>query len=620
MTDCSGYRARARALQTFLCIVLSGCGRNPTDASDRLPVHALSHTGSPGQYVRVVDQDFYLGNSPFRFGGANAYWLARTVDVGPDPGLIDRTLRYLVHDLQMTAVRVWAFEEVTTIGSLSQLLDKAHFLGAKIILPLVNNWNHFGRHEEGTRVGLGGMDSIVKSCVLEGTPQTHMAFYQEPCPRRKYLDWLRTVVGAFRDHPAVFAWELTNEARCDTDYAPKLEGCSKDNAKDRETILAWARIMVDAIREIDPNHLVALGDEGDLSQAALSVKHGATAVAVDFATVHLYPDQQGGGSEKRRLEKGTDRLEKYFKEAKRGSYPVLVEEFGDGDEKARCTLYAAWLQAIQTNGGGGWLYWQPPYFGVGHDLRDQYTVDQGEEVERLLRHAAISYRIGAPMVSCEVTVPTGAIAHYPLDNGGLDASGNGYHGVAENLASTQGIVGGALLFNGSNARLVIPDALPLRLEGSSFTMAVWARLDAYGGFRDRPLLYKAEPDRSSLCDNCIAHGYQLWFGWANDLILSAPKKNGAVVADTPVPVIATWRHLAAVYNIESQTVRVYIDRQLVALQYQEVTSPPPLASVTSGPLYIGWSSNYGGSWFLGALDDLRIYNRALSQTEILALP
>ncbi len=209
------------------------------------------------------------------------------------------------------------------------------------------------------------------------------------------------------------------------------------------------------------------------------------------------------------------------------------------------------------------------------------------------------------------------VAYYPFDGGtAVDATGNGHDGVLQAGTLTAGAIGDALYFDGVSTRIEVPDAPELRLQGSGFTFAAWVRLDSYGGLRDRPILFKAE---TSNCSNCITNGYEWWFGWVNDLFLSMPLKHRSDVSTTPIPVLGTWRHFAATYDKATSTVTQYVDGVPVNVVSQ-IPNPMPLAGVTDNSLYIGWSTNYSGSWFLGALDEIRIYNRALSPSEIAALP
>ena len=71
----------------------------------------------------------------------------------------------------------------------------------------------------------------------------------------------------------------------------------------------------------------------------------------------------------------------------------------------------------------------------------------------------------------------------------------------------------------------------------------------------------------------------------------------------------TWSHLALTYD--GAMLRFYVNGQLVGSKAQSGSIP-----VTSGPLGIGGNNIWSNEYFLGRIDEVRIYNRALSQSEI----
>lgn len=54
---------------------------------------------------------------------------------------------------------------------------------------------------------------------------------------------------AYKDEPAIFAWELMNEPRCQSDLSGK-------------TLQAWITEMASYVKSVDPNHMVEIGLEG----------------------------------------------------------------------------------------------------------------------------------------------------------------------------------------------------------------------------------------------------------------------------------------------------------------------------------------------------------------------
>ena len=78
---------------------------------------------------------------------------------------------------------------------------------------------------------------------------------------------------------------------------------------------------------------------------------------------------------------------------------------------------------------------------------------------------------------------------------------------------------------------------------------------------------------------------------------------------TAIP-LGAWTHLATTYDGASQ--RLYINGVLVATRAQTGT-----IAVGNQPLRVG-GNNSSGEFFRGLIDEVRIYNRALSAAEITA--
>jgi mannan endo-1,4-beta-mannosidase len=112
-------------------------------------------------------------------------------------------------------------------------------------------------------------------------------WYNNTKAQTQYRAYIKAVVSRYTDSPAIFAWELANEARC--------KGCSTD------VIYNWASDVSKYIKSLDPNHMVTLGDEGfGLPGGPTNSYPYGTSEGVDFAknlgiptldfgTFHMYP-------------------------------------------------------------------------------------------------------------------------------------------------------------------------------------------------------------------------------------------------------------------------------------------------------------------------------------------
>jgi chitodextrinase len=200
------------------------------------------------------------------------------------------------------------------------------------------------------------------------------------------------------------------------------------------------------------------------------------------------------------------------------------------------------------------------------------------------------------------STPLGLVAAYAFNEGAgttvADVSGNGNTGTIGGATwTTLGKFGNALVFNGTSAQVTVPNAASLQLT-TGMTLEAWVfPTAAPTGWRsvvtknvDRYYLM-ASTDQG----NRPAAGGTWTAGNQNTI-------GPAVLA------VNTWTHLAATFD--GATVRLYVNGVQVASQAQTT----PLAT-TSGTLQIGGDS-YPDEFFAGRIDEVRIYNRALSAAEI----
>ena len=79
-----------------------------------------------------------------------------------------------------------------------------------------------------------------------------------------------------------------------------------------------------------------------------------------------------------------------------------------------------------------------------------------------------------------------------------------------------------------------------------------------------------------------------------------------------------FHFVAHVLDRENNHLKLYIDGQEESTNTDKSVVGRNISY--TGPLYIGRNHNYSDNWYYtGVIDDLRLYNRALSQSEIQAL-
>jgi mannan endo-1,4-beta-mannosidase len=287
------------------------------------------------------------------------------------------------------------------LQGLDYALAKADQLHLKIVLVLTNNWHEFG-----------GMDQYLAWYGLSA----HQDFYTNPAVKQSYKAWLWHLAShvngftrrAYRDDPTIFAWELGNEPRGGTGTPSSV-------------VSGWAGEMSSYLKSIDPEHLVAVGDEGFFEapkaelgtnthwtyQANNGVDHRAlTALpSVDYGTFHMYPDTWGTGfSWPERW------IDDHLRVAHELGKPTVLEEYGlkvARDElgqvseglAARLASYQAWNERVFAHGGNAAMFWllagKDESGGLYPDY-DHFSVYPGDRTSELLQGFARRFSSSAP--------------------------------------------------------------------------------------------------------------------------------------------------------------------------------------------------------------------------------
>jgi hypothetical protein len=207
----------------------------------------------------------------------------------------------------------------------------------------------------------------------------------------------------------------------------------------------------------------------------------------------------------------------------------------------------------------------------------------------------------------------GLIAYWSCDNTAYDLSGHGHNGSLNNITVTTDRFGyprGAYYFNGSSSYISVPDAAELRLGNTDFTLNAWVRLDAYNSSFGSSILVK----RFSGINN----GW-VWTITGNSsspvgVLSYGPGGGNANAFGNTVIGTGTWAMVTSIYNLASQSLSIYVNGVLD----RTVTGILPANASVTAALYIGRDDPSTGTsyFFQGALDEIRMYNRAINSTEL----
>ena len=203
-------------------------------------------------------------------------------------------------------------------------------------------------------------------------------------------------------------------------------------------------------------------------------------------------------------------------------------------------------------------------------------------------------------------VDVGLAAYYPLDGNAQDASGNGHHGVTMNgVTFATGVVARAALFDGVDDYIEFPGTSGMHLDTGGFTLSAWVSFLKANS--DAIIVGKHESvSASGYFLNAYDGQLAFYIGGSERGYSPATYNDGG------------WHHLVGVYTGSRRM--IFVDGTLV--------KDDPCAPVTSnnvnltmgiGFIVAGTFDTTPRSMYQGGIDEVRIYNRALTACEVQAL-
>jgi len=207
-------------------------------------------------------------------------------------------------------------------------------------------------------------------------------------------------------------------------------------------------------------------------------------------------------------------------------------------------------------------------------------------------------------------INTGLTGYWKLDDASgataADSTGNGNTGTLTNGPTwAAGKVNGALTFNGTTQYVLVPNSSSIDVTGTNLTMAAWIQITgatgkSYQNIFGKDSVFGAFQYRLLISDSRSSLRFQ-----ANGGAIDAISNNFTALT------LGTWHHVAVAYN--GSSINFYLDGQSQG-------STPATGSIasSSNDLDIGktYALNY---YFDGTIDDVRVYNRALSASDVLTL-
>lgn len=216
------------------------------------------------------------------------------------------------------------------------------------------------------------------------------------------------------------------------------------------------------------------------------------------------------------------------------------------------------------------------------------------------------------------------VAHYQFEDNLIDSTGNFGEGVfignkigveGGNVTYTSGIVGKAVYLDG-NSGILLPDNL---IHSYNYSIAFWINAEQLTNFT--PLLFGCVKDKNNEWLSIVPGGHP---AYNNKFQIWSNFNNGAIWFDGVTNInfeLNKWYHIAVVVN--NGNLLVYVDGQKQALelringQISLEATVPDLFSNKDAIFALG--VNYWDTPFKGSIDELRIYEGVLSESEISVL-
>jgi len=181
----------------------------------------------------------------------------------------------------------------------------------------------------------------------------------------------------------------------------------------------------------------------------------------------------------------------------------------------------------------------------------------------------------------------------------IDLSGHGNNGTIYGAECVQGRSGKALSFDGVDDYVDCGNDESLNITGA-ITISVW-------------VYYKENPDEwpAFVSKWSVDKGYLLWQKRNLKISFGVWDESGARHNAGEITLTEGWHYLVGVYDpsLPSDNVKLYVDGEQTGVT-SDFTGE---ISISPNPLYIG---RVASQYFSGTIDEVRIYNRALSEKEI----
>ena len=215
-------------------------------------------------------------------------------------------------------------------------------------------------------------------------------------------------------------------------------------------------------------------------------------------------------------------------------------------------------------------------------------------------------------------VPTnGLVGYWPFNGNANDESGNGNNGLVNGATLTTDRFGNnnsSYNFDGINDLIRIPHQEILNLIGD-YSISIWFKGNYQNLFNNNWILIAKRDDNGICCSPNVPYDVFIPFNNTNYGITAMAYANGNYSYSGPPNTnsisLDQWQNL--IITNSSDLLNFFINGQLI---FSENLSSTLRAPNTSDLLIGSVNRELGAEWMNGKLDDIGIWNRALTQQEI----
>lgn len=221
-------------------------------------------------------------------------------------------------------------------------------------------------------------------------------------------------------------------------------------------------------------------------------------------------------------------------------------------------------------------------------------------------------------------IPTaGLVGHYPFTGNADDASTNANNGMVYGATLTNdrfGNTNSAYSFDGNSNYIEVSNSSSLQFALNTQTISFWMKIPSKPfPINEHAIFEKMDQNLATDPTGNSAQGFKISFAPSNDIYYSIKSGIGSNWASVTIPnnQFAANQYCNIVFTNDNDSLRSYLNG--VKINSFKIPSGTVIGANTS-PLLIGkelWTSNGANmDYFKGILDDIAIYERALTSTEI----